>query len=234
MPAGIDGADSGRFEVLHKVEGIVIKWAHQIKSVLDLKPEQALLDGKNPGPIDEIKFWADMAGNLQCIYDQLSEGRVRRLAALLKEKVLIINYSLFLLTKINQQPNLPALKNLILILIKHFKESSYFQSLDAMYTDVRVHLEEARDISMHLKPIASLLDDIEQTDFNEIEPKLSALYHLVCLIWASSDYYRRPARAVILLQEIGNFLIELVKTYLDPDNILKVWVIIGLYMKHLA
>ena len=54
-----------------------------------------------------------------------------------------------------------------------------------------------------------------------MEPKLSALYHLVCLIWASSDYYRRPARAVILLQEIGNFLIELVKTYLDPDNILK-------------
>ena len=37
-----------------------------------------------------------------------------------------------------------------------------------MYTDVRVHLEEARDISMHLKPIASLLDDIEQTDLNEV------------------------------------------------------------------
>ena len=87
MPAGLEGAESGRFEVLHKVEGIVIKWAHQIKSVLELKPEQALLDGKNPGPNDEIKFWADMAANLQCIYDQLSNGKVRKMAGLLKEKV---------------------------------------------------------------------------------------------------------------------------------------------------
>ena len=55
----------------------------------------------------------------------------------------------------------------------------------------------------------------------EIEPKLSAMYHLVALIWASSDHYRTPARVVVLLQEIGNFMIEITKTYLDPENILK-------------
>ena len=101
------------------------------------------------------------------------------------------------------------------------KDSSYFQSLIAMYDDVRIHLEEARDISMHLKPLNSLLDDIEQTDMSEVERKLSALYHLIALIWRSCDYYRTPARVVVLLQEVCNFIIEITKTFLDPENILK-------------
>ena len=66
-----------------------------------------------------------------------------------------------------------------------------------------------------------MLDDIEQTDMAEVAPKLSALYHLVALIWASSDHYRTPVRVVVLLQEIGNFIIEITKAYLDPENILK-------------
>ena len=41
-----------------------------------------------------------------------------------------------------------------------------------MFQDVRTSLLEARDIQMHLKPIRSLLDDIEQTDLAEMEPKL--------------------------------------------------------------
>ena len=90
-----------------------------------------------------------------------------------------------------------------------------------MFQDVRSSLLEARDIQMHLKPIRSLLDDIEQTDLAEMEPKLGALYHLICLIWSSSKYYRRPSRIVVLLQEIANFIIELIKTFLDPDSILK-------------
>ena len=101
------------------------------------------------------------------------------------------------------------------------KDSSYFTSLSDTFQDVRSSLLEARDIQMHLKPIRSLLDDIEQTDLAEMEPKLGALYHLVCLIWSSSKYYRRPSRIVVLLQEIANFIIELIKTFLDPDSILK-------------
>ena len=83
------------------------------------------------------------------------------------------------------------------------KDSSYFTSLSDMFQDVRSSLLEARDIQMHLKPIRSLLDDIEQTDLAEMEPKLGALYHLICLIWSSSKYYRRPSKIVVLLQEIA-------------------------------
>jgi dynein heavy chain len=118
MPAGVDGvATDGDYSViLHKIEGIVIKWTHQVKSVLELKSGQALIDGKNPGPQEELKFWADLSSNLQCIYEQLSSPKVKKMGKILKEK-----------------------------------DSSYFQSLVNMYDDVRIHLEEARDISMHLK-----------------------------------------------------------------------------------
>ncbi len=34
----------------HIFEGCIMTWTKQIKSVLKLEPEQALKDGKNPGP----------------------------------------------------------------------------------------------------------------------------------------------------------------------------------------
>ena len=55
---------------MHKIEGIVIKWTHQVKSVLELKSNEAIKDGKNPGPQEELKFWSELTSNLQCIYDQ--------------------------------------------------------------------------------------------------------------------------------------------------------------------
>ena len=82
--------------ILHKVEGIVIKWVHQVKNVLDLKSGQAIIDGKNPGPGEELKFWSELSSNLQCIYDQLVSPKVQKMARLLKDSVrkLIFYYSL--------------------------------------------------------------------------------------------------------------------------------------------
>ncbi|CBY09824.1 unnamed protein product [Oikopleura dioica] len=101
------------------------------------------------------------------------------------------------------------------------KQSSYYDSLTMMYDDVKLSLEEARDISIHLKPLRSLLDDIEQTDLSAVEKKLGALLHLVSLIWATSDYYRHPAKIVVLLGEIANFVIDLTKTFIDGESIFK-------------
>ena len=56
MPAGVENvsSDGDLSHVLHKIEGIIIKWTHQVKSVLELKSGQALIDGKNPGNLTEI------------------------------------------------------------------------------------------------------------------------------------------------------------------------------------
>lgn len=71
-------------------------------------------------------------------------------------------------------------------------------------------LEEARDINMYLKPLRGQLEDMEQFDFTEIDKVLPPLMHTIALIWANSKFYCRPARIIILLQEMCNMLIEMV------------------------
>jgi dynein heavy chain len=72
-------------------------------------------------------------------------------------------------------------------------------------------LEEARDINTYLKPLRRQLEDMEQYDFTEIEKVLPALMHTIGLIWANSKFYCRPARIIVLLQEMCNMLIDMVR-----------------------
>ena len=63
---------------------------------------------------------------------------------------------------------------------------------------------------MHLKPMRRQFEEMEECDFLELEQRLPAIYHLVCLIWSNSKYYQQPSRLVVLMQEISNLMIELV------------------------
>ena len=74
-------------------------------------------------------------------------------------------------------------------------------------------LDEARDISIHLKPLRRLLDDMEQFDFSELDKIIPAILHTVGLIWANSKYYCRAPRVIVLLQELCNMLIEMVSSF---------------------
>ena len=82
MPSGVSDDVTPTGDILYKIESIVIKWTHQVRSALDLKSGQPILDGKNPGPLVEIKFWDNQTQNLQCIFDQLCTPKVKRMAPL--------------------------------------------------------------------------------------------------------------------------------------------------------
>lgn len=69
-------------------------------------------------------------------------------------------------------------------------------------------LNEAKDINVYLKPMERRLEDLENADFSEVKGKILALMHTVCLIWANSKYYNKPARVIVLLQMICNLLIQ--------------------------
>lgn len=60
MPSGVSNSENDIIktaDVMYKIESIVIKWTHQVRSVLDQSSAQALLDGKNPGPnVSDIAF----------------------------------------------------------------------------------------------------------------------------------------------------------------------------------
>lgn len=71
-------------------------------------------------------------------------------------------------------------------------------------------LTEAQDISMHLKPLRTQFEKVEECDYLELPLRFPAVFHVVCLIWANSTHYRHPARLVVLLQEVSNLVIDLV------------------------
>jgi len=63
---------------------------------------------------------------------------------------------------------------------------------------------------MYLKPLRRHLEDIEQADIPELNVLLPPLLHSIGLLWGNSKFYCRPGRIVVLLQEIGNLLIDIV------------------------
>ena len=77
-----DGYDRN---LVHAIESVVIEWTHQVRDVLKKDSSQPILDGLNPTPFEEIEFWKQKALNLECIYDQLREPKVRRMAELLEK-----------------------------------------------------------------------------------------------------------------------------------------------------
>ena len=51
------------------IEGIIVKWAHQVDEVLSLESESLL--AASPGPMVEIKFWEAKCLNLECLHEQV-------------------------------------------------------------------------------------------------------------------------------------------------------------------
>ena len=70
--------------LIHAIESVIIDWTHQIRDVLKKDSAQPLLEGLNPTPMVEIEFWKAKAQNLDCIYEQLRDAKVRKVAEMLE------------------------------------------------------------------------------------------------------------------------------------------------------
>lgn len=89
--------------------------------------------------------------------------------------------------------------------------STYYPAFKRMLNDLEVGLEEAQDISMHLKPLTRMFEKFdEEMDYLELPSRFPALFHVIALVWANSTHYRQPVRLVVLFQEISNIVIGLV------------------------
>ena len=71
-------------QLIHSIESVVIDWTHQIRDVLKKDSAQPLLEGLHPTPFVEIEFWKNKSTNLECIYEQLRDPKVRKMAELLE------------------------------------------------------------------------------------------------------------------------------------------------------
>ena len=57
-------------------------------------------------------------------------------------------------------------------------------------------------------------EEIEESDFAELSDRLEPMFHCLCLVWSHCEHYQQPARLVVLLQEITNLMIDLVRGWL--------------------
>ncbi|XP_029463764.1 dynein heavy chain 11, axonemal-like [Rhinatrema bivittatum] len=69
---------------VYSTETMVIQWTHQISDVLKRDSAQLILQGKHPGPANEIEFWLQQKENLLSIYDQLQNPKIRKVMDILK------------------------------------------------------------------------------------------------------------------------------------------------------
>ncbi|VVC95211.1 unnamed protein product, partial [Leptidea sinapis] len=95
LPVGVEFVHEAEKEVLKgkevdlylksAIEGVVIKWAQQINDVMMEDSAQAFDNGQNPLPNVELAFWRSRLSNLNYIYDQLRNERVRCMAVILEK-----------------------------------------------------------------------------------------------------------------------------------------------------
>lgn len=86
----------------------------------------------------------------------------------------------------------------------------FFLSLSHSFSRSKA-LQEARDINLHLQPLQAQLLKLEKDGFLQFEAYIPALFHTIFLIWTNCQSYQRPARIVVLLQELCNLFIEQVR-----------------------
>jgi len=60
------------------LENAIVQWSRQIKHVLKQDPENALKNGMNPDPTEELNFWKNKSDNLNSICQQLSSERIKK------------------------------------------------------------------------------------------------------------------------------------------------------------
>uniref|UniRef100_A0A671UN02 Dynein axonemal heavy chain 11 n=1 Tax=Sparus aurata TaxID=8175 RepID=A0A671UN02_SPAAU len=90
-------------------------------------------------------------------------------------------------------------------------DSSYYPTIKTLIGGVFDALQEAQDIDLHLQPLHAQLSQLEKGGFPHFETFIPALFHTLFLIWSNCQSYQRPARIVVLLQELCNLLIEQVR-----------------------
>ena len=100
-------------------------------------------------------------------------------------------------------------------------QSSYFPAFNELYKETCDALEEAQDIDAYLKPLAGHFESLDTTEFDEVATNFDAMFHTICLLWAHSRFYCRPARIIVLLQELNNLIIRRAGEFLEPIELFK-------------
>ncbi|KAM8850133.1 dynein axonemal heavy chain 17-like isoform 3-T3 [Spinachia spinachia] len=100
-------------------------------------------------------------------------------------------------------------------------ESVYLSSLRDLHTDVQKGLDEAEDVARNLKPVQQELEKLQQMKYHQLGNNMAAVMEEVRLVWIKSEFYCRPCRVVVLLQEICTLFIQMSRSFLLGKDLMR-------------
>jgi dynein heavy chain len=124
------------------LEGAVITWTKQIKSVLKQDPENVLKTGADPNPLAEIDFWKNKTENLNSIHKQLQSDKIKRVLKFLEQTKSTYTSQFAKLTKEVQAARLEANDNY-----------KYLKTLEDLFVVLTSDSTELSEVEQQFIPI---------------------------------------------------------------------------------
>ncbi|XP_059200406.1 dynein axonemal heavy chain 17-like isoform X2 [Centropristis striata] len=100
-------------------------------------------------------------------------------------------------------------------------QSVYWSTLRDIYRDVQEGLQEAEDVTVNLSPVQQQLEELQQQEYQQLGSRMAAVMEEVRLLWIRSEFYCKPCRVVVLLQEVCNLLIHRSRTFLRGQEVMR-------------
>ncbi|XP_029380859.1 dynein heavy chain 17, axonemal-like [Echeneis naucrates] len=100
-------------------------------------------------------------------------------------------------------------------------QSVYWSILRDICRDVQEGVKEAEDVTMNLAGLQEKLEEVEQMQYQQVGDNMAFVLEEVRLVWTRSEFYCRPCRMVVLLQEICNLFIHLSRKLLCGEEMMR-------------
>ncbi|XP_056247421.1 dynein axonemal heavy chain 17-like [Seriola aureovittata] len=100
-------------------------------------------------------------------------------------------------------------------------ESIYWSTLKDIYRVVQEGVKEAEDVTLNLTPLQEKLEEVEQMEYQQLRGNMASVLEEVRLVWIRSEFYCKPCRMVVLLQEICNLFIHLSRKFLRGEEVMR-------------
>nr|XP_029133801.1 dynein heavy chain 11, axonemal-like [Labrus bergylta] len=202
--------------------------------------------GKTILPVPSATDWTDNSNSTIKMYNNYDRALAHAIETLIInwtnviQKILKEDSSDIIMTDCNPGPNAeltfwasrkkniqdiyhqlqsPVVQKMVKIL--EIMDSSYHPTIQTLIGNIFDALQESQDIELHLQPLHEQLSKLEKEEFCHLDTFTPALFHTLYLIWSNCQFYQRPARIVVLLQELCNLFIEQASTYLSADLLLR-------------
>jgi len=152
------------------LENAIVQWSRQIKHVLKQDPENALKNGMNPDPTEELNFWKNKSDNLNSICQQLSSERIKKVLKFLEQN------------KSTYTSTFSKLQKEVQVARKEANENcKYLQTLEGLFKDLTDESKDLSDVADLFVPIMhTILMIWTYSEFYNTPARLVVLIREIC------------------------------------------------------